>query len=174
MALPDYAKIELGTAVIWGENGAAGVTKVLTFEALAAAAGRMGVYADLGAAFDDEYLVWLIWETGTAPAAGGYVSLWLPTTDDTSRWPASVSGADAAFTVANVVRLGGQAQILTVTNDANTVMSQKPTIWVPPGRYVAPVVINSTSQACRDEATATDNDSRVIIVPRRSLIQDIA
>jgi len=174
MALPDYQKIEMGTAVIWGQPSASGVTKDLSLNGLAAAAGRMGVYADLGETFDDEYMVYLIIETGTAPTAGGTVALYLACTDDTGRWPATVSGADAAYTVANVVRLGGPVCLLTATNDANTVMRRDPVIWVPKSRYVAPVVINSMSQAIRNEGTATDNDSRVILVPRRLLQQDTA
>jgi hypothetical protein len=174
MALPDYFKISFGTAVIWGEAGAAGVTHTLTFEALAAAAARMGDVADLGEAWDEEYLVYLIIETGTAPTAGGTVSLYLVTTDNTDRYPANVTGSDAAYTVANIVRAGAPVATLRVTNDANTIMRQAPTIWRPAGRYVVPIVQNNMSQAVRDEATATDNDSRVILVPRRYLVQDAA
>ena len=174
MALPDYFKISFGTAVIWGENGAAGVTNVLTFEALAAAAARMGAVADLGASWDEEHLAYLIWETGTAPTAGGTVSLYLVTTDDTGRYPANVDGSDGAYTVANLVRAGAPVVTLRVTNDANTIMRQAPTIWRPAGRYAVPIVVNNTSQAGRDEVTATDNDGRVILIPRRYAVQDDA
>ena len=174
MALPDYFKVSFGTAVIWGEAGASGVTHTLTFEALAAAAARMGDVADLGASWDEEYLVFLIIETGTAPTAGGTVSLYLVTTDNTDRYPANVTGSDAAYTVANIVRAGAPVSTLRVTNDANTIMRQAPTIWRPAGRYVVPIVQNNMSQAVRDEATATDNDSRVILVPRRYAVQDDA
>jgi hypothetical protein len=174
MALPEYFKRELGTAVIWGEAGASGVTATLSLDALAAAAGRMGASVDLGSVWDDEYLVQIIVESGTAPTAGGLVDLYLAASYDNSLWPAGVSGSDGAFTVANVGRLGMPVTSCVATNDANTIMRQNPVVWRPPARYVVPVVINNWSQAIRDEATATNNDSRVLLVPRRRLIQDAA
>ena len=60
MALPDYVQIAQGTAIIWGESGASGVTHTLSLDALANGAARMGAAADLGANFEDEYLVYLL------------------------------------------------------------------------------------------------------------------
>ena len=65
MALPDKVQITQGTAIIWGEAGASGVTHTLSLDALANGEARMGTSADLGANYDDEYLVYLIAETGT-------------------------------------------------------------------------------------------------------------
>lgn len=179
MALPDYFKIELGTAIIWGEAGASGVTKTLSFDGLAAASARMGEYADLGAQFDDEFLVFLIIESGTAPAAGTTVDLYLACSDSTARFPAGLSGSDGAWPGDGdedqwAKQLGAPVVQLIATNDANTVQIQNPVIWRPTGRYVIPVVDNNMDQAVRDETTATDNDSRVILVPRRLLVQDSA
>jgi hypothetical protein len=42
MALPDSFKVSQGTAIIWGEAGASGVTHTLSFDALANAAARQG------------------------------------------------------------------------------------------------------------------------------------
>ena len=70
MALPDKIQITQGTAIVWGESGASGVTHTMSLDALANSAARMGASADLGANFDDEYLVYLVAETGTAPTAG--------------------------------------------------------------------------------------------------------
>ena len=42
---------------------------------------------------------------------------------------------------------------------------QAPVVWRPIGRYVAPIVDNNLGQAIRDEATATNNGSRVILIP---------
>lgn len=179
MALPDYLKAEHGTAVVWGEAGASGVTKTLTFEALASGSARMGVSADLGAQWDQDYYVQLVVETGTAPTAGGTYDLYLACSYDNSTWPAGVSGSDGAWPADGnedewARQLGFPACVLTVTNDGTTVQRQQPVIWRPTGRYVAPVVDNNTDQAVRDETTATDNDSRVILVPVRSLVQDTA
>lgn len=178
MALPDYFKVEPGTAIIWGESGAAGVTKVLSLDALADGAARMGVYADLGAQFDESWMVQLIIETGTAPTAGNRVDLYMACGYTSSVFPGGVSGADGAWPGDSAedewaVQLERVCSLIA-TNDANTVQVQAPVIWRPPARYVAPVVDNNLGQAIRDETTATDNDSRVIMVPLRTLIQDAA
>lgn len=179
MALPDSFKQAQGTAVIWGESGATGisltVTKTLSLDALADAAGRMGASADLGALWDREYLLWLIVETGTAPTAGNVVELYMACSPDNTNWPGKVTGSDAAYptTVANNKKqLGAPACILVATNDGTTVLVQQPVIWRPSGRYVAPVVVNLLGQAFRDEATAANNDSRVVLYPLLSTIED--
>jgi hypothetical protein len=176
MALPDKLQITQGTAIIWGEAGASGVTHTLTWEALANGAARMGASADLGANFEDEYLVYLVVETGTAPTAGLTLDLYLVCSHDNTNWPAKVSGSDAAYTLgtsdANLRQAGAPVVALIATNDANTVLRQAPVIWRPRGRYVVPIVDNNLGQAVRDETTATDNDSRVILVPRSAVIND--
>lgn len=179
MALPDYFKVEPGTAVVWGEAGASGVTNTLSFDALASGSARMGAVKDLGSSWDEEYMVMLVIETGTAPTAGGRVDLYLPTTHSTSYYPGGVSGSDGAWPSDGnedewAPQLGAPVTSLIATTDANTVQKQAAVIWRPAGRYVVPVVDNNMDQAIRDETTATDNDSRVIIVPRRLLIQDSA
>jgi len=179
MALPDFIKQEFGTPIIWGEAGATGisliVTKTLSLDGLASAGGRMGAVADLGAQWDQDYLVQLIVETGTAPAAGATVELYLAWSHDNTNWPGKVSGADAAYptTVAdNKKQLGNPASILVAAADTNTVTKQQPNIIRALARYVAPVVVNLLGQAIRDETTATDNDSRVVLTPLISRVQD--
>jgi len=179
MGLPDYFKIEPGTSVIWGEAGASGVTKTLSLNALAAGSAYMGAYADLGAQFEEEYLVQLLIESGTAPTAGGSIDLYLACSQDTSNFPGGVSGSDGAWPADGdedqwAKQLGSPVCCLIATNDGNVIQRQAPVIWRPSGRYVAPVVDNNWDQAVRSEGTATDNDSRVILVPRRLLIQDAA
>ena len=180
MALPDYFKIEPGTAVIWGEAGGAGVTHTLSLDALADGTARMGVYADLGAQFDEEYMAMLIVETGTAPTAGTRVDLYLVCTDALTRWPGGVTGADAAWPadtnedewalqIASALTLS-----LVATNDGSVTQIQSPVIWRPSGRYVVPVVDNNLGQAFRDVTPNSGNTSRVIITPRRMLVQDAA
>jgi hypothetical protein len=183
MALPDYVKREFGTSVIWGEAGATGigltVTNTLTFEALAAGSGRMGAEVDLGAQWDEDQFVQLIIESGTAPTAGGTVELYMACSLDGTNYPGGASGSDAAWPADGNEdewrkQLGAPVVVLVATNDANTVMQQQPVIWRPSGRYVVPIVDNNMDQAVRDETTATDNDSRVVMTPRRLLIQDAA
>jgi hypothetical protein len=172
MALPDSFKVSQGTAIIWGEAGASGVTHTLSLDALADGAARQGASADLGAGgadWDREYLVYLVAETGTAPTAGNVVDLYLVSSQNGTDWPAKVTGSDAAYTLgtadANLRQAGAPVVSLFATNDANTVLRQAPVVWRPAGRYVAPIVDNNLGQAIRDEATATNNDSRVILIP---------
>ena len=179
MALPDYLKFSLGTPVIWGEAGATGisltVTKTLSLDALADAAGRMGASADLGATWDQDQLAQLIVETGTAPTAGNLVELYLAWSHDNTNWPGKVTGSDAAYPAtvsANKRQLGAPACILVATNDTNTVLYQNPVVIRPKARYVVPVVVNLLGQAFRDEATAANNDSRVVLTPILSSIVD--
>lgn len=181
MALPDYFFHTLGTSVIWGEAGATGislsVTKTLTFEGLASGSARMGASADLGANWDQWHLVQLIIESGTAPTAGGAVDLYIACSHDNTNWPAGVTGSDAAWPADGnedewAKQLGAPVTSLIATNDGTTVQKQNAVLWRPKARYIVPVVDNNLDQAVRDEVTATDNDSRVVITPVRLGIQD--
>lgn len=177
MALPDYIRIQPGTAIVWGEAGASLVTHTLSLDALADGTARMGEVADLGADWDDEYSVMLVIETGTAPAAGVRVDLYLPCTHSTSYYPGGVTGSDGAWPSDSnedewVMQLGPPAVSLIATADGNTVQVQAPVIWRPSGRYCVPVVDNNMAQAIRDQATASNNASRVILIPRRLMVVD--
>ena len=169
MALPDFFKVSQGTAIVWGEAGASGVTNTLSLDALADGAARQGASVDLTADWDRDYAVYLVVETGTAPTAGNVVDLYLVSSHNGTDWPAKVTGSDAAYTLgtadANLRQAGAPVVSLFATNDANTVLRQAPVVWRPSGRYVAPIVDNNLGQAIRDEATATNNDSRVILIP---------
>ena len=177
MALPDHFKTDFAnTQVIWGESGASGVTNTLTFEALASGSARMGAEDDLGATPPPRVKVELRIETGTAPTAGGRVDLYLAWGDDGTTYPGGVSGSDGAWpsdgNEDEHVKALEYVGSLVATNDGNTVQVQGP--WIVPvrGRYVVPVVDNNMDQAVRDESTATDNDSRVIMTLLDDQVED--
>lgn len=177
MALPDTFKVTPGTSLIWGETGAAGVTHVLSFDALADGTARMGAVADLGASWDMDYSVMLVIETGTAPTAGNRVDLYLPCTHSASYYPGGVTGSDGAWPADSnedewALQLGAPACSLIATNDGNVTQVQAPVIWRPSGRYVVPVVDNNLGQAIRDQATASNNTSRVILTPLAVQVTD--
>lgn len=176
-ALPDYFKVERGTAIVFGEASGTGVTNTLSLDALANGSGRMSASVDLGAQWDEEYEVYLEVELGTAPTAGTTVELYIACSRDNTNWPGKVTGSEAAYptTVAdNKKQLWPVVCVLVATADTNTIVKQNPVIWRPTGRYICVVVVNLLGQAFRDEATASNNDSRVILIPRRSLVQDTA
>jgi hypothetical protein len=181
MALPDNIYVSQGTAVIWGEAGATGlslsVTKTLSLDGLADGSARMGASADLGSNWNREYLVWFLVESGTAPTAGMTAELYFACSLDNTNWPAGVSGSDGAWPADGnedewAKQLGPPVAVLVATADGNAVQIQNPVIWRPSGRYVAPVVDNNLGQAFRDEATASNNDSRVVLVPLNEVIVD--
>ena len=176
MALPDYVQITQGTAVVWGESGASGVTATLSLNNLANGSARMGASVDLGANWEDEYTAILAIETGTAPTAGNTFEAYFGFSHDNTNWPAKITGSDAAYTLgtsdANLRQIGVPAVSLTVTADGNTVLVQAGSIIRPRGRYVAPIVDNNSGQAIRNQTTASNNLSRLYLIPRRLVIND--
>lgn len=176
MALPDYVQITQGTAVVWGESGASGVTATLSLNNLANGSARMGASVDLGANWEDEYTAILAIETGTAPTAGNTFEAYLGFSHDNTNWPAKITGSDAAYTLgtsdANLRQIGTPAVSLTVTNDGNTLLIQAGSIIRPRGRYVAPIVDNNSGQAIRNQTTASNNLSRLYLIPRRLVVND--
>lgn len=180
MALPDFFRQAMGTAVIWGEDGATGgygsVTNTLALNALASTKARMGDEVDLGAYWQQLYAVILCLETGTAPTAGVTAQLWLVSSVLSTVYAGGVTGTDAAYKDGEeaewVKQLGAPAAILVATNDANVAQATVPMLWRPSGRYVTPVVQNTLGQALRDQATASNNLSRVVLVPIIASVED--
>lgn len=169
MALPDSFKVSQGTAIVWGEAGATGVTATLSFDALANGSAQQGASVDLGSDWDRDYAVYAVIETGTAPTAGNTVDFYLVTSHDNTNWPAKVTGTNGSYTLgtgdANLRQAGPAVTSLFATADANETLRQAPVLWRPLGRYVAPIADNNLGQAIRDRATNSDNTSRLILVP---------
>jgi hypothetical protein len=176
MALPDTIKYVPGTAIVWGQTGASGVTHVLSFNGLVAGTGRMGVYADLGANFDMDYALIIAVEPTSAPTAGGTVDVYLPSTHSLSYWPDEVTGADAAWPAdsnedEHALQIGPPAGVLVATND-DRVQVQSARLYHPLGRYVACVVDNNLSVDLNTDGTPADNKSRVMLVPLVTTLAD--
>lgn len=163
-------EISRGTAIVWGESGASGVTKNLSVDGLANGAARQGVYADLGASHAEEYEVYVRVKTGTAPTAGNTFDVYLVCSNDTTNFPAKVTGTDAAYTLgtadANLRQAGMPVVSVIATADGNTVLKQAPVIFRPRGRYVAPIVDNNLGQAVSAESPASDNETIILLRPR--------
>jgi hypothetical protein len=176
MALPDYLQITQGTAIVWGESGATGVTAACSLNNLANGAAQQGASVDLGANFEDEYIAILAIETGTAPTAGLTYELYFGWSHDNTNWPAKMTGSNGSYALgtsdANLRQIGTPAVSLVVTADGNTVLIQTGSIMRPRGRYVAPLVDNNSAQATRNQGTASNNLSRVYLIPRRMVIND--
>jgi hypothetical protein len=157
-----------GTKIVWGPSGGTGVTKNLSVNGLGNTSAWMGEVADLGVDIPPLVSVNLYVETGTAPAAGLTFDLYLAWSQDGIRFPSLVTGLDAAFTRgssdANLRPFGGIIYSLITLNVLNTRLYQRP--WfVIPFRYVVPVVVNNMGQAVRNQSPASNNLTRVEIVP---------
>jgi hypothetical protein len=176
VALPDTIKYAPGTAIVWGTTGGSGVTHALNLNNLAAGSAQMGVYADLGANFDMDYMLIIVVEPAGAPTAGGTFDVYLPTTHSLSFWPNEVTGADAAWPGdgaedEHALQISPLAGVLVATAD-DRVQIQSSRRWHPNGRYVAPVVDNNLSVATKNEGTPANNDSRIILVPLVATLVD--
>lgn len=179
MALPDYFKIEQGTPIVLGEAGATGVTHTLSLNNLADGSAVMSAVIDFGAQWDDEYAVITAIETGTAPTAGNRVDVYCPCTHSTSYYPAGTTGSAGAWpTDGNedewALQAGAPIQSLIATNDGNTLQIQAAGWFRPGARYGVVIADNNLGQATRNVSPATNNLSRIILIPRRLLIQDAA
>ncbi len=166
-------------AIVWGVASAMimglAQTKALSLDALANGSARMGVYADLGADWHQEWVVILLVETGTAPTAGNAAFAFLAESLDGTNFPGKVTGADAAYpttVVDNLKQLGAPVCSLVASNDGNTVLQQQGSIYVPLARYVAPVAYNALGQAFRDEGTDSNNNSGIVMVPAKFYFSD--
>lgn len=148
----------------------------MSFDALADGSARMGAEVDLGANWKRRYRVELWIETGTAPTAGLTVDLHFASSYDGTNYPGGVSGSDGAWPAdGNEDEWAKQLEYigsLVATNDGNVLQIQAAWIWEAKGRYVAPVVDNNLGQAVRDEVTATNNDSRLILIPLDDQVVD--
>jgi hypothetical protein len=178
MALPDFIEITQGTSsVVWGESGGSGVTHALAVNGLANGSACQGAIADLGDNFSDEYIVQLFVETGaTAPTVGTTYDVHLVSSTTNTNLPAKASGSSGSYTLgtndANLRQAGAPSIVLVATADANTVLRQQPVIWRPRGRYVAPIFVNRSGQAVASKTPASDNATRIILTPRRTVVND--
>jgi hypothetical protein len=157
-----------GTKIVWGPANGTGVTKNFSINGLASTSAWMGEVADLGIDIPPLVSVNLYVETGLAPAAGLTIDLYLAWSQDGIRFPSIVTGLDASFTRgindANLRPFGGIIYSLVVLNLANTRLYQRPW-YVQPFRYVVPVLVNNMGQAIRNQSPASNNLTRVEIVP---------
>lgn len=180
MPLPDYFRSSSGTPIVWGQAGAVlmglTVTKNMSLNGLVNGSGWNGVYADLGANWEQEYSVWVMAETGTAPVAGNVIEVYFSCSHTTTAFPGKATGTDAAYSatpsVATNKLLLGLPVCLVTTADLNTELIQNAQKWFPTSRYVAPVLINSLGQALRAEGTAANNTSGIIMVPTSSIVEE--
>ena len=181
MADTAFFKRRLGTVHIWGQPGgtiAPVPTLDLTLRNLGNNVSRQGPFLDLGADWYREWEVAFILETGTAPGANVAAYLYFASTYNvTDVVPGGLSNSDADFQTTQADNNEHLPQLslvhcLRATQDGNIRQIQDTVLWVPPARHVAPVVYNRLGVALRNNATATDHASRVILATDISFASD--
>lgn len=184
-------KFRAGTAIVFGQASATTIygsyatTHAITTDALASGSGRSSVEADLRDGGNDlpEFLmVYPCVETGTAPTAGGTFDWYLVFSPDGTNYPngasaaGNIAGADAAWPAdgnedEHRVQLGDCYPVV-VTADGTIIQFAQPFIVVPGGPWMVAVCDNNMSQAVRDETTASDNATGLVVVPYYRIAKD--
>lgn len=169
MALPDYSTIELGSEISWKSSGG---TYAITLTSLANDAAREGAKGDLGATWEQEFLVALESAVGSAATAGKEVELyWGPSTSGTAGTdnPGNLTGADASLS--NPDELKAQCQFvgsLVLSNARGTNVQRQYLTFRPPSRYGTPLVVNKSGQSL----SGTAGNHAIRMWPLRAQIED--
>lgn len=181
MALPDYVKIQPGTSLVFGDPAASNVTHNMGLNGVAASSGVMSASIDFGAQWDEEYTVIAAIKSasGTVPTAGLTADIFIPCTPDTAYWPGGTTGASGVWPADGAedewaLQLGMPVLSVIATANASAMQVQAATIWRPAARYGTCVINNNWNVAFWDTPAASNNVSRIILTPRRLLVQDAA
>ncbi len=172
MALPDFLKYEVGSAITWKSSGG---TYAITLTSITNGNGRQGAKGDLGA---NRARVWDLLFTssvGSAATAGLTIDVYWGASDSGTAGtdnPGGLSGTDATFNTtpteyaAQLIFIGS----LVLSNNAGTGIQRQWFSFVPPERYGMPVIINSSGQTLG----GTAGDHTFTFVPREEAIEDVA
>ncbi len=179
MALPDSAKITIGTPIVLADATDAGSgsavlgarTDQIDLTSLASDAMRQGAKVDFSANIDLEYVVAGAFEFATAPTAGETVDLYMAWSNDAAAGdgnPGGVSGADSAYTGSSKQLQYVGSLVATVDVAPNVQIDTAISTISPRARYGTLVVHNNTSDAFAGDA----NEMAVRFTPLVVQIQD--
>lgn len=162
MALPDYFRLSVGTALSWKNTGG---DYTLTLTSLANNAARQGGKGDLGANRARLYAALFTSSVGSAATTGNEIEVYWgasPSTTAGTDNPGSLGGSDAALTTPDEYKLQLMPLgALPLSNTAGTNV-QKVILgpFVPPARYGMPVIVNKSGQTMG--GTAGDHEFRLL------------
>lgn len=164
--MPNLIGTQIGTPIVWADFAGdfgdiiAGTEKQITLAALASAAARQGVKADMASIatthLAQRFSVLLRIEMDVAPADNTSVDLYWsssPSATPGTLNDGACTGADAAYTgsagstIAETVQQLMFIGSLFLTNDAAPIPQQETFICTLPNRYGQPVVVNNGGQA---------------------------
>lgn len=186
MALPDSAKIVVGTPIVVADStdytnsqGLGARTDQIDLTSLAAGAARQSDKIDFTANIDLEYVLSAAVEWATAPAAGETVDFyigWSSSATAGTNNPGGLGGADSAYTgySANLDDSLKQLQyigsmVATVQATGTVQIDTAVSTFTPRLRYGTLVVVNNSAA----DALHTDAaESAVALTPLTTQIQD--
>ena len=179
MALPDSAKITIGTPIVVADStdyvnnqGMGARTNQIDLTSLAAGAARQSDKLDFTANIDLEYILGSSVEWATAPAAGETVDFYISWSNSgtaATNNSGGVSGSDSAYTGYSSNLADSLKQLQYLGSMVATVQATSVSTFTPRARYGTLVVVNNSA------ADALMNDAvemAVRITPLVTQIQD--
>lgn len=171
MALPDFFKVQPGTALTIKNSGG---TAAITLASLANGSMQQAVTIDLGANWARLWRIDTDFELAATPTAGNAINLYGSFSNATGAGAANTSGTDAAYAgySANAAAAVKQLEFLgahiCTTQATATVQKARPGVFFPKGRYLNLVVDNGSGAAFH----STDTNQVITLTPLDEVIQD--
>lgn len=176
VALPDYMKVEPGTAKTIKNSGG---DAAITLASLAngngtSTGGRQAATLDLGANWAQLWRIDVDFELAATPTAGNVINLYASWNNATGAGKGNTSGNDAAYTGysnnldAAVKHLEFLGAHICTTQATTTVQKSNVAIIRPKGRYLNLVVDNRSGAAFH----STDTNQVITLTPLEDLVQD--
>jgi hypothetical protein len=174
MALPDYFRVQSGTAKTIKNSGG---DAAITLASLANNAARQSVKLDLGATRAERYLVKATFEIAATPTAGNVIDLyWAPSTSATAGTdnPANATGTDAAYAGysanldASVKQLAYIGSFVCTAQAIATVQAAIVGMFAPQLRYGSLVVHNKSGAALH----STETNQAITLIPIEGVVED--
>lgn len=176
MALPDYAKISIGTPkVLRSSAGDAAITLAsLANGNGTSAGGRQSATLDLGVNFAQRWRIDTEFELAATPTAGNAINLFASFSNSSGAGFGNTSGADAAYTGysnnidAATKQLNFLGSHICTAQATSTVQKSNVGVFFPTGRYLNLVVDNRSGAAFH----SSDSNCLIRLTPLEESIED--
>lgn len=171
MALPDYFKVEPGTAKTIKSSGG---DAAITLTSVANAAARQAATLDMGANWARAWRLDVEYELAATPTAGNRISHYGSWQNATGAGQANTSGSDAAYSGyssnidASIAQLENLGDLICTAQATATVQKGLVGVIYPKARYLNLVVYNNSAAAFHSSAT----NIVIRLTPLEDLIQD--
>jgi hypothetical protein len=174
MALPDYFRVQNGTAKVVKNSGG---DAAITLASLANAAARQAVKLDLGATRADFWEVKATFEIAATPTAGNTIDLyWAPSSSATAGTdnPGNTTGTDASYAgyssnlTATLPQLQFIGSFVCTAQATATVQAATVGRFQPAQRYGNLVVMNNSAASLH----STETNQAITLMPIEGTVED--